>query len=197
MARPPASVAIAPTTRPQRRTSSSAWRAALLAAAAACVLGLVAACSGARSSEPGTAAPLGSGAIDEDAAVTSTDWPFRPSAMRIHPLSRLVMAGESSSRLIEARLEFTDAWNDGCKALGEIQIDLHDDDAPGLDPVQRWYVDLRELATNADHYEAVTRTYVFRLESQRELTDLDPRLRAYYLGTEGTQLQAQLLLQRP
>jgi len=172
-------------------------RGVLAALALAATLG--AGCSPRHTVDP---APGGGGAIgdrptDPGAARAAAAWPFRPASMRIHPLSRIVTDASTGHRRIEVRIEFRDAWDDPCKCLGEVQVDLHDDTTPGAAPLLRGYRDLRDLGTNARHFEPVTRTYVLRLDAEIDFDAVDPSLRVYFLGPEGTTLQDRLLLQRP
>jgi hypothetical protein len=49
-------------------------------------------------------------------------WPFWPTQMRFHPLTRLVKEAQAGVWVIEARLEFRDAEGAMSKAIGELVI---------------------------------------------------------------------------
>jgi hypothetical protein len=126
-------------------------------------------------------------------------WPLWPQRMRIHPLSQFVTVKSSGEVLIEARIEFTDLHGHTCKAVGLIDIDLHDADAARYtsEPITSWNADLWDLEINNDLYDEVTRTYLFRLQLNEHPIPLEPELRAYFLTGEGKHLQAAYRLRPP
>lgn len=123
---------------------------------------------------------------DDDGAADGRDvrpaihyepWPFRAASVRLHPLTHAVLTADGRP-LIEARIEFLDAFDHNAKGLGFVRFDLVgsdrrgrrlDESEPGGGPLGRWEVDLNDLETNLLHYDEITRTYLFRLE-------LDPAL---------------------
>ena len=126
-------------------------------------------------------------------------WPLWPQRMRIHPLSQFVTNKSSGEVLIEARIEFVDAYGDTCKAVGLIDIDLHDADAARYtsEAITSWNADLWDLEINNDLYDDVTRTYLFRLQLDEHPIPLEPELRAYFLSGDGKRLQAMYRLRPP
>lgn len=114
--------------------------------------------------------------------VAEGEWPFWPTRMRIHPLTQLVTDRRTGERLIEVRIEFLDAYNHTCKAVGQVDLELHaaDDPAPVSQPIERWDTNLANLAANHDHYDEVTRTYLFRLEVEQGKLPQEIELRAFF-----------------
>ncbi len=117
-------------------------------------------------------------------------WPFWPRRLRIHPLSQLVTDRESGRLLIEVRLEFFDRLGHTSKAVGQVLIDLLAGERGG-DPIVTWAKDLSAVEANREHYDDLTRTYLFRLEFDPGLLPEDPELRAYFRSSDGRALQAQ------
>ncbi len=84
-------------------------------------------------------------------------WPFRPVAMRIHPLTRFVEPDEFGP-VIEVHLEFSDIDGYDTRAVGEVLLRLTARGSAEIEPLE-WTIDLDNLALNTRHYRAVTRTY--------------------------------------
>lgn len=95
--------------------------------------------------------PLGAGAID---------WPFRPSTVSIHPLSRADSDGADRSLLV--MVEFQDQDGDPVKAIGRLLIEVS---CSVADPKNASFeFDLFDQATNRRLFDPVTQTYRLRLE---------------------------------
>lgn len=89
---------------------------------------------------------------------------FTPVRVRIHPLSRLVPAAGTQPAAVQARLEFTDQFGDVAKAAGSANFQLSAPAAIGHgQKLAAWTVNLDDPAGNRDHWDAVTRTYLFTL----------------------------------
>ena len=122
-------------------------------------------------------------------------WPYWPTEIRIHPLSRLVIDQEAAATVIEARIELRDRDGYTCRGCGQLRLDL----APySLDesaqPVATWNLSLDDAEFNRERYDKVTRTYLFRLELNAETELPTPaELRAYYLRGDEYPLRAQRL----
>lgn len=117
-------------------------------------------------------------------------WPFWPRAMRVHPLTRFTDDPRADDRvLLEVRVEFTDAWNDPCKALGVLRLELHDRaNTNHFDRERDHYsIDLRELEINVVRWDPVTRTYVTKLEVARERIPQQPFLIAHFQAADGAE----------
>ncbi len=153
-----------------------------LATAMACTVAVLSMVSCARDSPAGEPFALtGEGTTD-------ASWPFWARSMRIHPLSRMTDDPRDPSQvLVETRIEFTDAWEDPCKAVGLLTIDLLD----GADPNRyildkdRYEADLRDLDINIERWDPVTRTYVLKLEVSRLRIPVRPQLVAVFESVDG------------
>jgi hypothetical protein len=119
-------------------------------------------------------------------------WPFWPSAMRFHPLTRVLESEHTSEIIIEARVEFSDVSGSTSKCVGRIWLRLME----GGSLLEEWTVDLRDMATNALRFDDITRTYLFRLEIAPENYSASAELHADFLSVNGAELQARHTLRR-
>jgi hypothetical protein len=142
--------------------------------------------------KPGPHGPGGDQTGNNNTTVAAPAWPFWPSRMRLHPLTRLVMDEATGQRIIEARIEFFDPDGATTKAIGQLTLQLHRAEMIAIapEPLQIWNQDLRDLALNRRQYDDVTRTYLFRLEIDSAIFPEQPELRAYFLAENGQQLEA-------
>ena len=73
---------------------------------------------------------------------SSPAWPFWPTRMRLHPLSRVGVDAESGQAVIEVRLELFDDTGDTVKGVGQVRIDLHQLPVPAgsasMPPLATW-----------------------------------------------------------
>ena len=131
-----------------------------------------------------------------DRATTTTPstvaWPFRPAAVRFHPLSRIVTGAPEGRPVIETRLEFTDRAGDTTKAHGTLVVDLHELDARAESMQSSWDLDLTDLMVNERHYDVVTRTYLLRLVVDPAVMPATPELVARYTDAAGHTLEARI-----
>lgn len=92
--------------------------------------------------------------------------PFAPVSLRIHPLTRTVIAKDAKPELI-VHIELRDAWGDAAKGAGALLLRLFgpaSGPAGGAAvPLQRWDIDLANLDTNAAMFDPATRTYRMQL----------------------------------
>jgi hypothetical protein len=122
-------------------------------------------------------------------------WPFWPAKMRIHPLTRVAMDGNSHQLVIEARLEFLDADGHTTRAVGQVLFQLMADpdeldDAP---PRRAWpEQDLRDLKVNRTRFDDVTSTYLFPIDVEESDLSGQPELRAYFLSADGGLMKARV-----
>lgn len=129
--------------------------------------------------------------------LTADEWPYWPDAVRVHPLSRLVLDDAGKLVMIEGRIEFLDPEGDTTKAVGRLRIDLHDAEGErGLGPLLTWTVDLREPKINRERYDKVTRTYLCRLEIEPRDLPTAPELRVYFLSADNRPLNTATALLR-
>jgi hypothetical protein len=127
----------------------------------------------------------------------STIWPFWPTHMRIHPLTRITADEDTGQAVIEAHIEFLDGQNVTTKAVGILTLDLEDANAkPEEPPVELWNQDLRDLAVNQRQFDVVTRTYLFRLQLDDPSLPPQPELHAYFLSVDGQTMEASMKLRR-
>jgi hypothetical protein len=114
--------------------------------------------------------------------------PFAVASMHIHPLTRLDRDTAGAPILI-CHLEFKDTWDDTCKGVGKLSIQLYRPTggrASGLGSQElAWDVDLSSLDTNAALYDPATRTYRIPLDgaaspSSQERDLPKARLRAVF-----------------
>jgi hypothetical protein len=121
-------------------------------------------------------------------------WPFWPARMRIHPSTRVVRDDPTGQFVVETRIEFFDADGATARALGQLNMQLHDarPEARNAEPIQLWNQDLRDLAANRKQYDMVYRTYLYRLQIDPATFPAQPELRAYFLGNDGRELEATL-----
>jgi hypothetical protein len=127
------------------------------------------------------------GAVRDQLAVNG--WPFRPRAMRIHPLTRLA-DDPKAGYVVEIRVEFLDGQRHTTKALGEVTVALFSVSTAGPgEAVEHWTVDLSDLEVNALHFDDVTRTYLFRLAIDAETVPQHAELQVLFTSADGRQMQ--------
>ena len=144
---------------------------------AVCALLLVA-CSG----DGDSTRPVGQGA----AAAQILSWPYWATSMRIHPLTRIATERTSGDLVIETRLEFTDRDGVTARYVGRTIIDLYATrGANSREPRKQWEIDLRTLADNANHFDVVTRTYLFKLKIDASDVAEPTQLRVHADGIDG------------
>ena len=119
----------------------------------------------------------------------STVWPFWPTTMRIHPLTRIVNADEGI--ILEARIEFSDAHGSTTRSVGQLRL-LITDTAANQETilVEEWNNDLRDIDTNVLHFDDITRTYLFRLRLDPAQLTATTELHAQFLAADNPRLTA-------
>jgi hypothetical protein len=127
---------------------------------------------------------------DLDRPGPDAPWPFWPSHMRVHPLTRIIEDAEAGERILEARIEFTDRDGYSSRAYGFLRIELFDGDpAIGRADLTGWNVDLRDLDRNENHFDDVSRMYLMRLELGQTPTPAEPVLNVEFYSLNGTDVQ--------
>lgn len=88
-------------------------------------------------------------------------WPFEPTSLRIHPLTRFVANTDAGPPTLETHLELRDQDGFDARGVGLLRLSLRADgrDAPPL----LWTLDLDDLAANRRHFDHVTQTYIVPL----------------------------------
>ena len=123
-----------------------------------------------------------------DPTLIDPNWPYWPVRMRVHPLSRIMVA-PSGMVSVEARLEFFDQDDITCRASGHVRLEVHDDTGPVLVNGERsWNIRLDDARQNRQRYDVVVRTYLFLLDTDWQSVPTNATLHAWYLGSDGMQI---------
>jgi hypothetical protein len=92
---------------------------------------------------------------------------FTPVKIRVHPLSRVLPEAGAAGPIVEARLEFTDQFGDIGKGAAPVYFEVfkYEPLMPGHrgDRLNVWNFDLAKPDANKQHWDAITRTYLFKL----------------------------------
>jgi hypothetical protein len=94
----------------------------------------------------------GGDATSSSAGVSVNEWPFVPTTIRVHPLSRITVDA-AGRRRVELRIECRDSEGDSVRTVGMVTIRLGD--ANGVEAA----IDLNEMRLNQETWDRVTRTY--------------------------------------
>ena len=86
--------------------------------------------------------------------------PFRPTVMRVHPLTHTEMNADGEPVII-LHVELKDLWGDTVKGVGQLQVRLGKQGSAGEvgNRGTRWDVDLRDIEENVSYFDSATRTY--------------------------------------
>jgi hypothetical protein len=122
-------------------------------------------------------------------------WPFWPTSMRIHPLTRVTTEAHSDKLVIETRIEFSDADGQTTKAVGQVRFELYADASAAGGPIRAWpEQDLRDLDINRLRYDDVTRTYLFPIDIKQDDLAGSPQLWAYFLSADGRLMKSRFAI---
>lgn len=92
-------------------------------------------------------------------------WRPTPTRVRVYPSTRFIE--ESGRAILEARFELFDEMGDPVKAAGSFRIELHSiDESLGNTPqrlLYTWNAETMTLDQQREHYDPITRGYLFRL----------------------------------
>lgn len=111
----------------------------------------------------------------------ATTWPFIPVQMRVHPFTAIDIDRNDSSVTLEARIEMLDRLGDVSKAVGDFRFELYRMDRDVYDSpaegqlLYQWSAEMTTIDQNRQHWDSITRTYLFRLQLER-LPRVDGRL---------------------
>lgn len=112
----------------------------------------------ATSNEPAVTNVAGAGGAD-------SYWMPVPKSIRVYPSTRIIK--ESGRAILEARFELYDEMGDPVKYAGSFQIELFSvDESLGNTPrrlLYNWNAELFSLSQQREHYDPITRGYLFRL----------------------------------
>lgn len=119
-------------------------------------------------------------------------WAFWPASMRIHPLTRIVHDTSTGGRILEARVEFEDAYGHTAKAIGHLRLELFDGipNRTASNELIGWNIDLRNLDININHFDDVSRTYLARLQLDEDVPLGNAVLRATFNSINDVDLEA-------
>lgn len=99
----------------------------------------------------------GGDTTSSSAGVSANEWPFVPTTIRVHPLSRITVDA-TGLRRVELRIECRDAEGDSVRTIGLAAIRLGDGS------VSEEALDLNDMRVNQETWDRVTRTYRQTLE---------------------------------
>lgn len=117
--------------------------------------------------------------------------PFRPTVMRVHPLTHAELDARGEPVLI-LHVELKDPWGDTVKGVGQLQAQLRrvGGNTGGTlgDRGTRWDIDLRDIEQNVSYFDSATRTYrivlgglpAWMAPSAREEDSSDVRVRVLF-----------------
>ncbi len=145
--------------------------------------------------------PIQSGAVPAQPAdhtqspdVAKTIWQPLPKRIRVYPSTRFVR--ESDQAILEARFELFDEMGDPVKAPGSFRIELHSvDEVRGGVPKQllySWNADTTTIDQQREHYDPITRGYLFRLGVDNLRVANQPTLlKVIFTQTDKPRLEAE------
>ncbi len=145
------------------------------------------------------------GAAEEPASpppnLRTYDWPFQPTHMRVHPLTRIRTSsnertGEQET-YIDLQLDLLDQFGHTTKGIGEVRFELFSaSEEERSERLEVWRIDINDLAANTEHYDWVTRMYRFNLllPQARLAQHRRFRVQAFMELPGGTRLQTEALL---
>ncbi|MBM4007684.1 MAG: hypothetical protein FJ292_09040 [Planctomycetes bacterium] len=90
--------------------------------------------------------------ISSPADTSASEWPFVPSTIRVHPLSRITVDA-AGRRRVELRIECRDTEGDSVRTIGLVEIRMGDGDP------REEALDLNVMRVNQETWDRVTRTY--------------------------------------
>ena len=118
---------------------------------------------------------------------------FRPIAMRIHPFTQIAVDENTRTPILETRVELLDQMGDVTKSAGRFRFEVYASPVNASSSQQRqvavWMVPVNDLKTTRQHWDPITRTYVFKLTlDQIPSDDIRLRLNAQFIGPTSQRL---------
>lgn len=122
-------------------------------------------------------------------------WVLRPVRMRVYPLTRYVHTPQQT--ILDAKIELFDEMGDSVKGVGQFRLELFVSEAAGDDAVgerlYQWDIPMQTLQDQRQCYDAITRTYRFRLKLDgRQAPHSGTSLRVVFITPNGERLEAQM-----
>ncbi len=112
-----------------------------------------------------TAGSASSNTASPEAPETGQHWMPVPTSIRVYPSTRFIK--ESGDAILEARFELYDEMGDPVKYAGTFRVELFSvDESLGNTPrrlLYTWNAELSSLSQQREHYDPITRGYLFRL----------------------------------
>lgn len=131
-------------------------------------------------------------------SIAHTDlWPFWPTTMRIHPLTRVARDDETGHPVVEVRVEFADPQGIASRASGTLTIELFDQTARGAAAINVWNRNLTDPVTNTRHFDDVTRTYLLRLQIDPDRLPTHIALQAHFIADNEAKMSDSYELRVP
>lgn len=98
-------------------------------------------------------------------------WPYWPTSIRVHPLTRIREGDSGSAQVLDVRIEASDGEGLVTRALGTLELDLvaSPSSSSSQPVITAWTFDLTDLAENMLRFDDVTRTYLLSLELPSDL----------------------------
>jgi hypothetical protein len=157
----------------------------------AAVLALATLCVGC--APKGGAPPPAGEEMPESSATRVAPWPFQPTRIRIHPLTRIregvnEQTGEPET-YIDLQLDLQDQFGHSTKGIGELRFELYPaGEEQRSDRLEFWLIDISDLEVNRVQYDWVTRMYRINLVVPPQRLAQQRRFRLHaYLSTPGGQ----------
>jgi len=160
------------------------------------IIALVMGCQAPQPTHAGTGASSADSAGRDNAQAA---WPYRPTAMRIHPLTRFAHDEQADEPIIEARIEFTDRDGVTTRAVGQLNLTLLDLEAEGdRSPIRQWQaIDLSNMEMNANRFDTVMRTYLLKLQVDPSRLPKQCVLKSEFTSRDGRVFTATHTLHTP
>ncbi|MEZ6193555.1 MAG: hypothetical protein R3C45_19980 [Phycisphaerales bacterium] len=112
-----------------------------------------------------TPSVAGASAGTKEVTKPGSYWRPEVKSIRVYPSTRFIR--ESGRAILEARFELYDEMGDPLKAAGTFQVELYSiDESLGNAPqrlLYTWSADTLTLDQQREHYDPITRGYLFRL----------------------------------
>lgn len=131
----------------------------------------------------------------------ATEWPFVPRVMRIHPFTSISQETPDQPPVLEARVRLFDQHGDETKGVGEFLFELYavvpraTADSTSQKQLFVWTAPMTTLDQNRQHYDRVTRTYVFKLKMERPpAAGKRLKLLAHFTDPHGQRLADEITL---
>lgn len=128
-------------------------------------IGLLPMLPGCEATTADTPAATGTPAVPGDDIKPGSYWRPEVKSLRVYPSTRFI--NESGRAILEARFELYDEMGDPVKAAGTFRVELYSiDESLGNAPqrlLYSWSAETLTLDQQREHYDPITRGYLFRL----------------------------------